>query len=76
MEIVTAKEFRSNQGKFLTAAKSGKSVVLTSRYGNFKIQPITDAAEVVEQDIRTSLAEVKAHLEGKLDLPLAEDVVF
>lgn len=76
MEIVTAKEFRSNQGKFLTAAKSGKSVVLTSRYGNFKIQPITDAAEVVEQDIRTSLTEVKAHLEGKLDLPLAEDVVF
>lgn len=76
MEIVTAREFRSNQGKFLEAAKAGKSVVLTSRYGNFKILPITDADEIVARDIRASLAEVKAHMEGKTDLPLAKDIEF
>lgn len=35
MQVVTAREFRANQGKFLNAAKSGQSVLLTSRYGNF-----------------------------------------
>lgn len=76
MEIVSAREFRSKQGKFLTAAKLGKSVMLTSRYGNFKIVPISDTDEIVERDIRTALAEVKAHIEGKTELPLAKDVVF
>ena len=42
MEIVTAREFRANQGKFLTAAMKGHSVILTSRFGNFKITPITE----------------------------------
>lgn len=76
MEIVSAREFRSNQGKFLTAAMSGQSVVLTSRYGNFKITPITDADEIVKRDISLSCAEVKAHVEGNLDLPLAKDIIF
>ena len=76
MEIVSAREFRSNQGKFLIAARSGKSVMLTSRYGNFKITPITDDDEIVERDIRAALAEVKAHESGEISLPSARDVVF
>ena len=76
MEIVSAREFRSNQGKFLNAAKSGQSVVLTSRYGNFKITPISDEDEIIKRDIFASCAEVKAHVEGNLDLPLAKDIVF
>lgn len=76
MEIVTAREFRSNQGKFLTAARSGQSVVLTSRYGNFKITPITEEDEIVKKDIRAASAEVKAHIEGHIQLPLAKDIIF
>lgn len=76
MEIVTAREFRSNQGKFLTAAMSGKSVVLTSRYGNFKIIPISDEDEIVERNIRTACDEVKAHVAGEIELPSAKDIVF
>ncbi len=76
MQIVSAREFRENQGKFLTAARNGQSVLLTSRYGNFKIMPITDADEIIERDIRASYAEVMAHVEGKAELPLAKDVVF
>lgn len=76
MEIVTAREFRSNQGKFLTAARSGKSVMLTSRYGNFKIVPISDTDEIVAGDLRTASAEVKAHIAGEIELPLAKDIVF
>lgn len=76
MEIVSAREFRSNQGRFLKAAKIGQSVMLTSRYGNFKIVPITDEDEIVTRDIAASCAEVKAHLKGEIELPLAKDVVF
>lgn len=76
MEIVNAREFRSNQGRFLTAARAGKSVVLVSRYGNFKIVPVTDADEIVEKDIRSACDEVRKHVAGKIELPLAKDIVF
>lgn len=42
MQIVSAREFRSNQGKFLSAAKNGELVILVSRYGKFKITPLGD----------------------------------
>lgn len=76
MEIVSAREFRSNQGKFLTAARRGQSVLLISRYGNFKITPVADEDKIVENDIREAIAEVKAHLRGETTLPLAKDLVF
>ncbi|MBD5322443.1 MAG: prevent-host-death family protein [Duncaniella sp.] len=76
MEIVTAREFRSNQGKFLTAARAGESVLLISRYGNFKITPIADEDEIVARDIRAAYAEAKSHINGDIELPLAKDLVF
>lgn len=76
MQIVSAREFRSNQGKFLTAARSGQSVMLTSRYGNFKITPVSDSDQIVENSIRASISEVRAHMEGRKELPNARDVVF
>lgn len=76
MEIVTAREFRKNQGRFLTAAREGKSVILTSRFGNFKITPVSDNDEIIEKDIRAAYDEVKAHLAGRIDLPLAADLIF
>lgn len=76
MEIVTAREFRSHLGKFLTAARAGSPVVLSSRYGRFRLVPLDDAEATIEQDLRAACAEVKAHMEGKTELPLAKDVVF
>lgn len=76
MTIVSAREFRTNQGKFLTAARGGQSVLLTSRYGNFKIVPVTEEDEIIKKDIRSAYAEAISHSEGKLELPLAKDVIF
>ena len=73
---MSAREFRSNQGKFLTAAREGQSVMLTSRYGNFKITPITDEDEIIAKNIQAAHQEVKAHLRGELQLPSAKDLVF
>lgn len=76
MEIVSAREFRSNQGKYLTAARDGQAVILISRFGNFKITPVSDADEIVERDLHAAHAEVKAHVRGEIELPLAKDIVF
>lgn len=76
MQVVTAREFRANQTRILTAARDGQSVMLTSRVGNFKIVPITNEDEIVEKHLRTALEEVKAHKEGRLTLSNARDIVF
>ena len=64
MQVVTAREFRKNQGRFLTAAREGQSVMLTSRYGNFKITPITEEDTLTERICR-GLKQVKLIQEGK-----------
>ena len=76
MEVVTARQFRSNQGKFLTAAKNGQQILLLSRYGAFKITHVLESDQIIENSIRASIAEVKEHLEGHKDLPNARDIVF
>ena len=76
MEVVTAREFRSNQSKFLIAAREGKSVLLTSRYGNFKITPATSEDMIIERDLREAVNQVKDHIEGHIELPNARDIEF
>jgi antitoxin (DNA-binding transcriptional repressor) of toxin-antitoxin stability system len=74
MQVVSAREFRANQSKILAAAQSGQTILLTSRIGNFKIVPITNEDKIVERDIVASLEEVKAHLDGKIELPNAREI--
>ena len=64
MQVVSAREFRANQGKFLNAAKRGQSVLLTSRYGSFKITPVTEE-DTLTQRICRGLEEVKDIMDGK-----------
>lgn len=76
MQVVTAREFRANQTKILSAARSGQSVMLTSRVGNFKIVPITSDDEIVRRDLKASIEEVRADIDGLISLPNARDIVF
>lgn len=64
MRVVTAREFRANQSKILTAARDGQSVMLTSRVGNFKIVPITEDDTITDR-ICHGLEQVKLIREGK-----------
>ena len=72
MQIVSAREFRANQGKFLTAAKRGQSVLLTSRYGNFKITPVTED-DTLTSRICEGLREVELIETGVLPAKAASD---
>lgn len=63
MEFVTVREFISNKGKFLTTPREGKSVLLTSCYGNFKITPVTSEDMIIEPDLREADNQVKNYME-------------
>ena len=74
MQVVSAREFRSNQGKYLNAARSGQSVMLTSRYGNFKITPITEEDNLTTR-ICEGLKEVKMIMDGELPRRTMQDLL-
>lgn len=65
MQVVSTREFRSNQGRYLTAARKGQSVLLKSRYGNFKIVPVTEE-DTIEARIAEGLKEALLMEAGKL----------
>ncbi|MDE6396191.1 MAG: type II toxin-antitoxin system prevent-host-death family antitoxin [Muribaculaceae bacterium] len=74
MNVISAREFRANQGKFLNAARNGDSLLLTSRYGVFKIVPVTEE-DTLTTRICKGLEEVKQIREGKIKGLTLEDVL-
>lgn len=75
MEIASAREFRSNQGRYLAAAKSGQSVMLISKYGNFKIVPVTEEDETPTTRIVKGLEQVKKIQSGQLPRRTVQDML-
>lgn len=65
MEIVSARNFRTNQTAILTKALEGESVLLTSRLGIFKITPVTEHDSLTTR-ICEGLREIKAIESGKI----------
>ena len=49
MTVISIRDFRSNQGKYLGLAAQGESVILTSRAGSFKIVPVSEDDSVVSK---------------------------
>ena len=73
MTIVSARDFRANQGKYFSMVNSGEHVILRSRTGSFKIVPISSDDIVSNKrdlaaELRGALQEVKDHMEGKKQL--------
>jgi len=58
MTLISIRDFRSNQSKYLGLAANGESVILTSRRGNFKIVPVTEDDSVVSKS--EFLAKIEA----------------
>lgn len=65
MEIISARDFRSNQTNILTKVLNGESVILSSRVGMFKILPVTEE-DTLTTRICKGLEEVKMIEDGKL----------
>lgn len=74
MEIVSARNFRTNQTAVLRKAMKGESVLLTSRVGMFKIVPVTEEDSLTTRICR-GLEQVKMIKEGKLPRRTIQDML-
>lgn len=54
MTIVSTRDFRSNQTKYLGMVKRGERVILRSRMGSFHLTPVIEEAEP-KRDITTEI---------------------
>lgn len=74
MTIVSARDFRANQGKYFSMVNSGEHVILKSREGNFRLVPVTpadsvsDSTQNIAADLRGALRELKEVIAGKKQL--------
>lgn len=80
MVIVSTRDFRTNQTKYLNLAKSGEHVVLKSRAGSFRIFPegSKDAIDVpsdLMKELKNALTEVKEAIAGKRVLQSADSLL-
>lgn len=81
MIVISTRDFRANQTKFLNMAKGGEDVILKSRSsGSFKLTPVEEEDAVVKkrditEDIVAALRQVREHLDGKIKLKTLDEVI-
>lgn len=81
MVVISTRDFRTNQTKYLNLAKTGEYVVLKSRAGNFRIFPETEDNEMLKNprdlvvELRSALQEVKEAIAGKRSLQTADSLL-
>ena len=81
MIVISTRDFRANQTKFLNMAKGGEDVILKSRSsGSFKLIPVEEEDAVVKkrditEDIVAALRQVRDHLDGKIKLKTLDEVI-
>lgn len=80
MVVVSARDFCTNQTKYLNLAKAGEHVVLKSRAGSFRIFPddgsnTIDAPRDLMKELKNALTEVKEAIAGKRKLQSAESLL-
>lgn len=81
MTIVSARDFRSNQGKYFSMVNSGEHVILKSREGNFRLVPVTssdsisDESQKIAAELRGALRELKEVIAGKKQLNTLDNLI-
>ena len=81
MTIVSARDFRANQGKYFSMVNSGEHVILKSREGNFRLVPVTssdtvsDGSQQIAADLRGALREIKDVIAGKKQLNTLDNLI-
>ena len=80
MVVVSTRDFRTNQTKYLNLAKAGEHVVLKSRAGSFRIFPddgsnTIDAPRDLMKELKNALTEVKEAIAGKRKLQSADSLL-
>ena len=80
MVVVSTRDFRTNQTKYLNLAKAGEHVVLKSRAGSFCIFPEDEYGDTIKtprelmMELKGALQEVKEAIAGKRVLQSADSL--
>ena len=78
--IVTGRDFRTNQSRYIGFAHNGEDVILKSRVGSVRLIPV-DNSEVktvsrdLKAELRSALTDVKESMQGKKKLLSWEELV-
>ncbi len=81
MTIVSARDFRANQGKYFSMVNSGEHVILKSREGNFRLVPVTssdsisDESQKIAAELRGALRELKEVIARKKKLSTLDSLI-
>ena len=81
MTIVSARDFRANQGKYFSMVNSGEHVILKSREGNFRLVPVTSSDPISEDsqkiaaELRGALRELKEVIARKKKLSTLDSLI-
>lgn len=81
MTIVSARDFRANQGKYFSMVNAGEHVILKSREGSFRLVPITSTDSIseksqnIEVELRGALRELKEAIAGKKQLNTLDNLI-
>ncbi len=81
MTVVSARDFRANQVKYLSMVNSGEHVILKSREGNFRLLPVTssdsisDDSQKIAAELRGALRELKEVIAGKKQLNTLDSLI-
>ena len=78
MLVISTRDFRANQTKFLDMVNKGEDIVLKSREkGSFKLVPVKEEDTIINKrdimaELKGALQQVKDHMDGKIQLKSAE----
>lgn len=81
MLVISTRDFRANQTKFLDMANRGEDIVLKSRgKGSFKLVPVREEDTIrdkrdIAAELKGALQQVKDHMDGKIRLKTAEELL-
>ena len=81
MLVVSTRDFRTNQTKYLNKANSGEHVILKSREGSFRLVPVmpsdsvSENAQNIAEDLRGALRELKDVIAGKKQLNTLDNLI-
>lgn len=81
MTIVSARDFRANQGKYFSMVNAGEHVILKSREGSFRLVPVTsadtvsDGSQNIEVELRGALRELKEVVAGKKQFNTLDNLI-
>ena len=81
MIVVSTRDFRANQTKYMDMANEGEDVVLKSRdCGSFKLVPVTCEETMAPPrdltwELKEALIEFKEYLDGKRQMKTIESLI-